>query len=487
MDRVEWTVRSFWRSPERGQAGLAEPRSYERMNGNYPNAGYPPAYPNMPAPVSSDDAYSTPAVMIRAFVNMAYSFIVQPFMGFGVCTYMMVGFIVLSIVSLIACIIGSMNVVFGLIAMVLSIVTIVLLATILFALTKWYYHYTKSCANAADIKEFSIAEYMPKAYMAVQCHTDTVPPPPAALLSVEVQHRIVFFLVLIAGMFVMFIITSILGFVSYVAVLAGIIIFLPCACFALPMAVTAPAIGWYGFARLFNPVHRGPTWMIMVAFGWGVVATLVAIINTIIGEWLGQYAGLSAILSAPLFEESFKTIGVLALWYAIRDEYEGALYGLAVGLGFATAETVNYSLSGPISLFMRPLIVFQIHTMGPMLLGSIIGLVRANWVGRIMMNAEESTKKIATVVFGAVCCPIAIVFGMFCHFVSNGSTMLPSLLSLSVFFWDFAVWIVHVTVMLTMIGLSWWRMSHEDVSKPKIQEQGSFVLPPQIGQGQLLA
>lgn len=139
---------------------------------------------------------------------------------------------------------------------------------------------------------------------------------------------------------VLFILFSSLGLV--VAVVAGIVAFLPVLVYVLPIL----------WLDRYDPE---PPWLILLCFSWGAVVavfasaivndifTLVATISTQ-SAGLGQLAG--AVVSAPLIEESTKGIGLVALLIFFRRHFDDVLDGIVLGgviaLGFATVENILY-------------------------------------------------------------------------------------------------------------------------------------------------
>jgi len=114
--------------------------------------------------------------------------------------------------------------------------------------------------------------------------------------------------------------------------------------------------------------ERESPWLLAAALFWGgSIATALSLpFNTavfgLIDAWLAQHptvvatlgpeAGilLAAPLSAPFVEEIAKALGVLALWWLLRAEFDnmrdGFVYGALVGLGFTWYESALYVAQG---------------------------------------------------------------------------------------------------------------------------------------------
>jgi RsiW-degrading membrane proteinase PrsW (M82 family) len=114
--------------------------------------------------------------------------------------------------------------------------------------------------------------------------------------------------------------------------------------------------------------ERETPWLFAAALFWGAcIATALALpFNTaffrLADAWLAQHPAvaemlgpeavtlLAAPISAPLVEETAKALGVLALWWLLRAEFDnmrdGFVYGALVGLGFTWYESALYVAQG---------------------------------------------------------------------------------------------------------------------------------------------
>jgi RsiW-degrading membrane proteinase PrsW (M82 family) len=129
------------------------------------------------------------------------------------------------------------------------------------------------------------------------------------------------------------------------------------------LATVPLAILWFLDRR-----ERENPWLFAAALFWGAcIATALALpFNTaffqVADAWLMQHPAvaealgpeavtlLAAPISAPLFEETAKALGVLALWWLLRAEFDnmrdGFVYGALVGLGFTWYESALYVAQG---------------------------------------------------------------------------------------------------------------------------------------------
>ncbi len=162
--------------------------------------------------------------------------------------------------------------------------------------------------------------------------------------------------------------------------------------------------------------EREPTWLLIVAFGWGAGPAILA---SLAGEVLLQGPLLAApdvadlglmgaALVAPVIEEVVKWLALLAIFYFKRHEFDGPLdgliYGALVGFGFAMTENIFYFMgaygdggyAGLASLiFVRSLLFGMNHAFYTAFSGIGLGLARdanrrstgALWAGTGLLAA----------------------------------------------------------------------------------------------------
>lgn len=126
---------------------------------------------------------------------------------------------------------------------------------------------------------------------------------------------------------------------------------------ALLLSATAavlPAIFYAGVALRLDHYETEPLRTVLACFAWGAIgAILLSIIGSLIFQQMVQDAlgveaaeALSLVVGAPVIEESFKGIALLAVLFVARDEFDssldGLVYGALVGVGFAMTENILY-------------------------------------------------------------------------------------------------------------------------------------------------
>ena len=125
----------------------------------------------------------------------------------------------------------------------------------------------------------------------------------------------------------------------------------------LLLSVTAASIPALIYATLVLRLDRyevEPLRAVLACFTWGAVGAILfsvaagLLFQFALEEALGAEAAVvaSVVIGAPLVEESFKGIAVLAVLIFARDEIDstldGLVYGALVGVGFAMTENILY-------------------------------------------------------------------------------------------------------------------------------------------------
>jgi RsiW-degrading membrane proteinase PrsW (M82 family) len=120
------------------------------------------------------------------------------------------------------------------------------------------------------------------------------------------------------------------------------------------VASFVPALGYAWLVLRLDRYEIEPRRALAAAFGWGAIgAVLFSVIFGLIFQLAllrdatpGQQLFFSVAIGAPLIEETFKGIALLALLFRYRHELDnvldGMVYGALIGLGFAMTENVLY-------------------------------------------------------------------------------------------------------------------------------------------------
>lgn len=125
------------------------------------------------------------------------------------------------------------------------------------------------------------------------------------------------------------------------------------------VCVTPLVIAYLIFIRWVDRFEPEPWWLILCAFVWGAMfATLgggisssiaQAVVSQVIHASPKEIDVIGATVFAPVFEETFKGLGVAAIALAsalglreLDGPLDGAIYGGVVGLGFTLTEDILY-------------------------------------------------------------------------------------------------------------------------------------------------
>ncbi len=164
-------------------------------------------------------------------------------------------------------------------------------------------------------------------------------------------------------------------------------------------ALTIPVIPALGINLLVNFIdrfEREPWFLRLAAFLWGAIIAIPPTylietnIQTLIQHALGKDASSllrSALLglNAGVTEETVKGLGLLLLFFVLRDEFDnvtdGIVYGALIGAGFAMVENFSYFAQNSRD-FILLLIVYRIvlgwlsHSTYTVCFGAALGYVR---------------------------------------------------------------------------------------------------------------
>ncbi len=144
----------------------------------------------------------------------------------------------------------------------------------------------------------------------------------------------------------------------------------------------ALAICWYIFHK--DRYEKEPLWLVLLAFVFGAFSVIPAIISTLIG---GQFfsisesfinTGLYAFLVVALCEEFAKFFFLRYIFFKrkeFNEPYDGIVYAIMIGMGFATFENILYVSDGGTSVgLMRMVTAVPAHAIFAISMGFHIGL-----------------------------------------------------------------------------------------------------------------
>ncbi len=153
----------------------------------------------------------------------------------------------------------------------------------------------------------------------------------------------------------------------------------------VPIPLIIPGIFWLAYGSNLKKNYMVP---LMVAFFWGIMSTFPSLIfNSAGASGLALIfaanspwpAFLSTSVVAPLVEETMKPLAIFFMFKYIKDERDGFMFGVAMGIGFAVLENFIYIINsfgtwGVLILIRSYNMV--LHAIGPALIGYFIGKAR---------------------------------------------------------------------------------------------------------------
>ena len=199
---------------------------------------------------------------------------------------------------------------------------------------------------------------------------------------------------------------------------------------AFIVAFSFPGLIWVSYIYSRTVVSPEPQRLVLIALAWGMFSTLPASLLNDIGARLlevdqnallgngsfGRPELMLVSVVAPIVEELLKPIGLLFVMKRLRTPYEGVLYGVACGMGFAIIENMLYELfiviwygsdAWTINAFVRGIGSTVLHAVGPAAVGYAIAY-------------SNQMEKPMTKYVG-----LAYVFGIVMHGLWNGIATMP--------------------------------------------------------------
>ncbi|MDB5227600.1 MAG: YpdC [Bacteroidota bacterium] len=146
----------------------------------------------------------------------------------------------------------------------------------------------------------------------------------------------------------------------------------------------ALAICWYVFHK--DRYEKEPVWLVILAFCLGILSVFPAVIGSLIGGKLfsvsGNFinTGLYAFLVVALSEELAKFFFLRYVVFKRREfnePYDGIVYAMMIGMGFAAFENVLYlSQDGIGVVLFRMITAIPAHAIFAVSMGYHVGLAK---------------------------------------------------------------------------------------------------------------
>ena len=199
---------------------------------------------------------------------------------------------------------------------------------------------------------------------------------------------------------------------------------------AFIIAFSFPGLIWISYIYTRTVASPEPQRLVLIALAWGMFSTLPASLlndmgarminvdqNALLGDGdFGQTEVILVSVIAPFVDEILKPIGLIFVMKRLKTPYEGVLYGVACGMGFAIIENLLYELfiliwygadAWTINAFVRGIGSTVLHAVGPAAIGYAIAL------------SNQMQKPVQKNLL------IAYIFGFTMHALWNGFATMP--------------------------------------------------------------
>ncbi len=185
----------------------------------------------------------------------------------------------------------------------------------------------------------------------------------------------------------------------------------------------APGIAICIFIYLKDKYNREPLGLLLVSFILGILSTVPALIlqvlnNTTLESLAGKPlidVAIFAYLVVALSEEGSKYLAIRFFAYrrkAFDEPFDGIVYAVMVGMGFATLENIGYVAENGISTgIMRMFLAVPAHATFAIMMGYFMGLAKFDVANR------------RKYLFLAILLPV-IFHGTYDYFLFLGNTIL---------------------------------------------------------------
>ncbi|WP_147804864.1 glutamic-type intramembrane protease PrsW [Alkalicoccus halolimnae] len=196
-------------------------------------------------------------------------------------------------------------------------------------------------------------------------------------------------------------------------------------------AACAPAIALLTFFYLKDEFEQEPVHMVIRCFVFGALLVFPAMFTQyVISEETSMTSPLFHILIETVFiEEFFKWFTVLGAVYFhvhFNQRYDGIVYAVAVGLGFAAMENIFYLLANGLeSAFLRAVFPVTSHALFGVVMGYYFGLAKFSKHKFLFLSAAVVLPYIFHSIYNAI----------LIHFESWSVLIIPFM----IFLWIFAM------------------------------------------------
>jgi protease PrsW len=159
----------------------------------------------------------------------------------------------------------------------------------------------------------------------------------------------------------------------------------------------APGVAIMLYIYLRDKHEREPLWLLLLSFGYGGLSTLVTLVITIPVEMLITikedsvvHQFYNAFFKVALIEEFSKFVFLRFILYYNRnfnEPFDGIVYAVMVGMGFATVENIVYVLQyGFTTGLLRMFTAVPAHAVFAMLMGYFVGKAKFTHRNTILLS-----------------------------------------------------------------------------------------------------
>jgi RsiW-degrading membrane proteinase PrsW (M82 family) len=195
----------------------------------------------------------------------------------------------------------------------------------------------------------------------------------------------------------------------------------------------APALAIILWVYVKDKYEKEPLSLLFISFFFGVLSIVPAIVLELSAAWLGigegksnLSVGIHAFLVVALSEEGSKYLFLRGYAWRKRpfnEPFDGIVYAVMIGMGFAMAENIMYVLKGGIHVgLLRAFTAVPLHAACAILMGFWVGAAKFSLMGN---KHKYQWYGLISAIF---------IHGLYDYFLMQRSVPLLSLLAFVVLF-----------------------------------------------------
>ena len=224
---------------------------------------------------------------------------------------------------------------------------------------------------------------------------------------------------------------------------------------AFLVAFSFPGLIWVSYIYSRTITSPEPQRLVLIALAWGMFSTLPSSLLNDLGARIvnvdqnalfgnakfGTPELVLVSIIAPFVEELLKPIGLIFVIKRLKTPYEGVLYGVACGMGFAIIENMLYELfiliwygsdAWTLNAFLRGIGSTVLHAVGPAAIGFAVAF------------SNQMQKPLRNYLI------LAYLFGFTMHALWNGFATMPFMLEGQ--FWEYTSYVLIAIMILLCLA-----------------------------------